>query len=206
MLIPFTVKRQILTHQAVSGLPLWLFTARSEQQFNLLFNSQFLIGKLSTVTLWSKRVNHQAGSAQHKAGPAESCKPQTRSQQRRGGHTQTWWGDFCTTAATQLGAASCVGLAEAGGSCELVRITHQQASESYSFPTTEPCTLWGFHVKIPASVWPPFAHPEHNPCWWVIISGHLQALSFTRLYLPCGADPPLFSSIPLFCFSFFPRT
>lgn len=135
MLIPFTVKKQILTHKAVSGLPLWLFTARSEQQFNLLFNSQFLIGKLSTVTLWSKRANQQAGAAQHTAGPAESCQPQTQSKGGCGRHTQTRGGDSCTTAGCDC---RCRGLAAAGGNCAFVRITHQQASKIHRFPTAEP--------------------------------------------------------------------
>lgn len=195
------MKRQILTHKAVSGLPLWLFTARSEQQFNLLFNSQFLIGKLSTVTLWSKRVNQHAGAARHKAGPAErtGCEPQTQSRQRRGRHTQTRQGDFCTTAAMQLGTAKCVGLVNLQG-----------------LHISRPLKLTAFlqQSRAPFRGVTPKCQPvlvSHLPSLSTIHAGGLSLPdtfkpSILQDYTTCGAGPPLLSSIPLFYFSFFPRT
>lgn len=139
-MIPFTVKKQILTHKAVPVLPLWLFTARSEQQFNFVFNSQFLIGKLSTVALCSERANHRSTQ---QGLPRTSCKPQAQSEGR--------CGDVGGTPRRAEGIPAplqpCRVSLPAGetccsrGRCAFVRITQQQASTSYRFPKTEPWTL-----------------------------------------------------------------
>lgn len=80
---------------------------------------------------------------------------------------------------------------------------YQQASNRYRLPTAEPCTLQGFDVKIPASVWLPFAHTEHNLaglCWIhsdTFKPSILQDFTFlVELALP--SFPLLLSSISAF--------